>query len=229
PRWRAGPFSANRRRRRPDPGSRGAGSCARESRRGAPGAARESRRSSRGTSGPSAQLPLVAGPRDWGAVWATPRSVGDDGSLPASDVRNARVTGKPNQASASASRPSGTARCTPRAEPPLSLCILLKRERPHGTLRGHEHILSAVHGIGLRSVLDRADLGMPQRRREPPPAQAKGPQTPGSVVGEQQPARRGEQPAAIPSHEGVFPGALARLVVDRDDGRAERPYHLLLA
>src|SRR5881392_1249335 len=108
---------------------------------------------------------------------------------------------------------------------------LLQEKRPHGALRGHEHILPTVHGVGLRRTLDRADLGMPERHRGPPPPQAKGDQAPGSVVGEQQTARRREQTGAAtaPAREAVFPGELASLVIDRDDGSAERSHDVLLA
>src|SRR5438105_950642 len=99
-------------------------------------------------------------------------------------------------------------------------------QRPFG---GHEHILAAAHGVRLRGVLDRADLGMPERHRGPPPPQAKGNQAPGSVVGEQQTARRREQTGATSAGEPVFPSELARPVIDRDDGRAERSHDVLLA
>src|SRR3989454_12379000 len=107
--------------------------------------------------------------------------------------------------------------------------VLLRGTRPRGALRGHEHVLPTVHGVGLRSVLDRADLGMPERHRGPPPPQAKGHQAPGSVVGEQQAARRREQTGTTAAGEPVFPSELARLVINRDDARAERSYDVLLA
>src|SRR5713101_6570153 len=94
---------------------------------------------------------------------------------------------------------------------------------------GHEHILAAAHSVGLRGVLDRADLGMPERHRGPPPPQAKSHQAPGPVVGEQQTARRREQTGATSAREPVFPSELAGLVIDRDDGRAERSHDVLLA
>src|SRR5205814_9529827 len=106
---------------------------------------------------------------------------------------------------------------------------LLQRKCIQRPLRGHEHILPTAHAVGLRSVFDRADLGMPERHRGPPPPQAKGHQAPGSVVGEQQTARRREQPGATAAGESVFPSELAGLVIDRDDGRAERSHDVLLA
>src|SRR5690349_15088553 len=109
--------------------------------------------------------------------------------------------------------------------------ILLQRKRPHRAVRGHEHILPTVYGVGLRRVLDGADLGVPQRHRGPPPPQAKGDYAPGSVAGEQQTARRREQTgsATAPTREVVFPRERARLVIDRDDGTTERSHDVLLA
>src|SRR5207237_8673921 len=86
----------------------------------------------------------------------------------------------------------------------------------------------------LRSVVDRAEMGVPERHGRPLPPQAKGNKTPGRVVGEQQPPRGCEQTggtavAAPRSLEAVFPGELSRLVIDRGDGRTERSDDILLA
>src|SRR6266702_3578595 len=97
-------------------------------------------------------------------------------------------------------------------------------------LGGHGNRMAAARGLGLWSVLDRADAGVPERRRGLPPLQAVGDQAPRSVVGEQQTARRREQTAATTAaHKAVFPGERSRLVIDRDDRRSERSDVVLLA
>src|SRR5712692_4949141 len=109
-------------------------------------------------------------------------------------------------------------RTSGRASVRFAMRTLLQIECVQRPLSGHEHILAAAHGVRLRGVLDRADLGMPERHRGPPPPQAKGNQAPGSVVGEQQTARRREQPGATStSLEAILPRELSRLIIDRDD------------
>src|SRR5438105_1649671 len=47
---------------------------------------------------------------------------------------------------------------------------LLQVKRPHGSVGRHQHILAAAYHVRLRSVLDRTDMGVPERHgRLPPP------------------------------------------------------------
>src|SRR2546422_6699500 len=46
------------------------------------------------------------------------------------------------------------------------------------SLRRHQHILAAAYRVRLRSVLDRTDMGVPERHGRLPPPQAKSNQTP---------------------------------------------------
>src|SRR5216683_2782637 len=80
----------------------------------------------------------------------------------------------------------------------LNTAWLLQVKCVKRPLSGHEHILAAAHRVGLRSVLDRADVGVPERHRGLRPPQAKSNQIPGPAVGEEQTAV-GTKPAAPPN------------------------------
>src|SRR5206468_8607014 len=93
---------------------------------------------------------------------------------------------------------------------------LLQVKRPHRSVARHQHILATAYGVRLQSVVDRADMGVPERHGRPLPAQPKGNKTPGRVVGEQQTPRGCEQTgstAVAPpcSLEATFPAELPRL------------------
>src|SRR5712671_2549668 len=122
-------------------------------------------------------------------------------------------------------------RTSGRASVRFVMRTLLETKCIQRPFSGHEHILAAAHGIRLRGVLDRADLGMPERHRGPPPPQAKGNQAPGSVVGEQQTARGRDQPGATStcSLEAILPREFSRLIIDRGDRGPKRHDDILLA